>query len=315
MSSITIYSHDIATDFGAVLEKLVKSGEAQKMMEGLSQIIGALLPILPALAENGVKIAAALGPSLTVVVKALTDALIQILPSLVQMAPQFSAILITAAPLIAELVRMAPPLLEIGMQVLAASVAFLSFISEINGVVVGGIRSFIGWIVDLGKNAGSMKDTVVGGFQKVVDFITGLPGKTEKALSRLFAPLGSGFKSVINAVIRGWNSLHFDIPRVSIPGLPSFGGGTVGLGHINELAVGGIVTSPQLAMVGEGGEPEAVVPLSRAGQMGFGGGTTLVFQLSGVMAGDEAAFGRAILTAIQQGVRRGELPRTLLPTA
>lgn len=39
------------------------------------------------------------------------------------------------------------------------------------------------------------------------------------------------------------------------------------------LAKGGIVNSPQLAMIGEGGEPEAVVPLSRANDFGFGGGS------------------------------------------
>ena len=37
-------------------------------------------------------------------------------------------------------------------------------------------------------------------------------------------------------------------------------------------AAGGIVTSPTLALVGEGGEPEAIVPLSKADDMGFGGG-------------------------------------------
>tara|TARA_R100001443_G_scaffold20068_1_gene31960 strand:- start:19273 stop:21603 length:2331 start_codon:yes stop_codon:yes gene_type:complete len=37
-------------------------------------------------------------------------------------------------------------------------------------------------------------------------------------------------------------------------------------------AAGGIVRRPTLAMVGEGGEPEAIVPLSKAEQMGFGGG-------------------------------------------
>jgi SLT domain-containing protein len=38
------------------------------------------------------------------------------------------------------------------------------------------------------------------------------------------------------------------------------------------LAEGGIVTSPTLAMIGEGGGPEAVIPLSKLGSMGFGGG-------------------------------------------
>ena len=37
------------------------------------------------------------------------------------------------------------------------------------------------------------------------------------------------------------------------------------------LATGGIVTKPTTALIGEGGEPEAVVPLSKAQNMGFGG--------------------------------------------
>jgi hypothetical protein len=42
------------------------------------------------------------------------------------------------------------------------------------------------------------------------------------------------------------------------------------------LAEGGIVTRPTLAMVGEGGQPEAIIPLSRLGGMG-GGGITINF--------------------------------------
>lgn len=43
------------------------------------------------------------------------------------------------------------------------------------------------------------------------------------------------------------------------------------------FAEGGIVTRPTLAMVGEGGEPEAIIPLSRMRAMG-GGGVTVVLQ-------------------------------------
>jgi len=37
-------------------------------------------------------------------------------------------------------------------------------------------------------------------------------------------------------------------------------------------ASGGIVTRPTFLLAGEGGQPEAIVPLSKAGEMGFGGG-------------------------------------------
>lgn len=45
------------------------------------------------------------------------------------------------------------------------------------------------------------------------------------------------------------------------------------------LAEGGIVTKPTNAVIGEGGEPEMVVPLSKAGKMGFGGGGLSVGKL------------------------------------
>lgn len=43
------------------------------------------------------------------------------------------------------------------------------------------------------------------------------------------------------------------------------------------FAEGGIVTRPTLAMVGEGGEPEAIIPLSRLGGIG-GGGINIILQ-------------------------------------
>jgi len=48
----------------------------------------------------------------------------------------------------------------------------------------------------------------------------------------------------------------------------SISGGTV---HIGKYAEGGVVTKPTLALIGEAGEKEAVVPLSKAAEMGFGG--------------------------------------------
>jgi hypothetical protein len=46
-------------------------------------------------------------------------------------------------------------------------------------------------------------------------------------------------------------------------------GGVIGfIGGLFGLAEGGIVTKPTLAMVGEGGEPEAVIPLSKMNNMG-----------------------------------------------
>jgi hypothetical protein len=71
-----------------------------------------------------------------------------------------------------------------------------------------------------------------------------------------------------------------------------------------------------LTLAATGSPLVPVVTGARSSGGGAGGGGTTILQvsLSGVVAGDEAAFSRAILRAIQQGVSRGELPRTLLPS-
>jgi hypothetical protein len=60
------------------------------------------------------------------------------------------------------------------------------------------------------------------------------------------------------------------------------------------FAEGGIITKPTLAMIGEAGEKEAVVPLSKAAQMGFGGQNA-----SGMMVHTQVVVnGRAIADAV-----------------
>jgi hypothetical protein len=81
------------------------------------------------------------------------------------------------------------------------------------------------------------------------------------------------FKTAFRFIAWLWNNtvgkLSFTMP--DIPGLPGRGK-TFSMPQITMLAEGGIVTSPTLAMIGEGREPEAVIPLSKLGSMGFGGG-------------------------------------------
>lgn len=67
--------------------------------------------------------------------------------------------------------------------------------------------------------------------------------------------------SIINKAISGINGLKLDIPDW----VPVLGGKTFGLNipEIPQLAVGGIVTAPTVLEAGEGGEPEAILPLSK----------------------------------------------------
>lgn len=92
--------------------------------------------------------------------------------------------------------------------------------------------------------------------------------------------------SVINMVLSKINEMKISIPDW----VPGVGGKTLGFNipQIPMLATGGIATAPTLAMVGEGGEPEAVLPLSKLAQLlddwekkpkpgSAGGGESIVF--------------------------------------
>jgi hypothetical protein len=59
-----------------------------------------------------------------------------------------------------------------------------------------------------------------------------------------------------------------------------------------QLAEGGIVKSRPggvQATIGEGGQDEAVIPLDKAGSMGFGGGTTINVTINGGLLGDRSS--------------------------
>jgi len=91
-----------------------------------------------------------------------------------------------------------------------------------------------------------------------------------------FDNIKEGVTGMVNWVITKLNKLISSANRVSsaLSKVPGVSVGTIS--SIPQLADGGIVTRPTLAMIGEGGEPEAVIPLSKLGNMGGGGITVNV---------------------------------------
>lgn len=82
----------------------------------------------------------------------------------------------------------------------------------------------------------------------------------------------AGFKGYVNFIISGINFMIGAINKlqVTVPDwVPLFGGKTIGFAipEIPMLAQGGIATAPTLAMVGEGKEKEAILPLSKLDNM------------------------------------------------
>lgn len=98
-----------------------------------------------------------------------------------------------------------------------------------------------------------------------VTFLISIPGKVKSKLSSMWDGMKNGFRVALNWIISKWNGLRFSIPSFSILG-KNFGGGSIGVPRIPQLAEGGIVkASPggTLVNIGEGGQDEAVVPLGR----------------------------------------------------
>lgn len=150
--------------------------------------------------------------------------------------------------------------------------AVVGFVASLPGRAWDALSNLGGMIVD--QAAGAMnwlKDTIGGALDDVVSFVRGMPGRIRSAAAGMWDGISGAFKSAINMIIRGWNSIQFRIPGFSV-GPISFGGFTLGLPNIPYLAKGGIATTAGLAIVGEKGPELAflskgagIAPLSSLG--------------------------------------------------
>lgn len=125
------------------------------------------------------------------------------------------------------------------------------------------------------------------------NWIMSMPSKVNARLSSMWNGLKSGFRAAINWVIGKWNSLHFSIPSFSVLG-HTFGGGTIGVPAIPQLAHGGIVPATPggtIVNIAEGGQSEVVAPLSDLPDLAGGGERPIIVQ---VVPGGEQEFRRWI---------------------
>ena len=125
---------------------------------------------------------------------------------------------------------------------------------------------------------GIIEDVNINLVQPWNNFWDAVGGKVSAVWQGIKSAVKSGINSVINFINSGigkLNNFHVNVPK----GVPGIGGKSFGLKipTIPTLATGGIATAPTLAEIGEGGEPEAVVPLTKLSNMlngGVGGGIT-----------------------------------------
>lgn len=153
------------------------------------------------------------------------------------------------------------------------------------------------------KSVSAARENVKAIFANIIDFVQNVfAGNWSAAWDNIVAIFGNVFgmivnlaKAPINGVISAINWVLEKINSISVTipdWVPGVGGKTLGFNipTIPALAAGGIATAPTLAQIGEGGEPEAVLPLSKLAALldewtkpkptpggGTGGGETVVF--------------------------------------
>lgn len=169
---------------------------------------------------------------------------------------------------------------------LGAAFAFLTSpitiaILAITAIIAIGVLLYKNWdtIKEKASELGAyLQEKCEGMKESWNNFWDAVGGKVSAVWQGIKNAVKSGINSVINFINSGigqLNKFQVNVPK----GVPIVGGKHVGLNipKIPTLATGGIATGPTLAEIGEGGEPEAVVPLSKLSNMlngGAGGGIT-----------------------------------------
>ena len=149
------------------------------------------------------------------------------------------------------------------------------------GLVIAGIAALIAIGVLLYKNWDTIREKVLdlwAAFSKTFPEAAGL---IKKVFGTVFGVVKMQINTLISIVNTVTSSINKALSKVKIPDwVPVFGGKSfsVNIPKIPQLAEGGIATRSTIANIGEGGEPEAVLPLSKLSSMlgGASGGNISV---------------------------------------
>lgn len=166
------------------------------------------------------------------------------------------------------------------------SETFRTVVTAVWKAVWGAIKAVVDWIVNtawpavrdaFGRWLGLVRSVygwVSDWLGRIVSFVKSLPGKITSAARGLFDGIVAAAKGGINKIIDVWNRLDFSM-SIRVPDwIPGVGGQNFTIPDlfpdIPRLADGGVVRARRggiLANIAEGGEDEAVAPLSALAAM------------------------------------------------
>jgi len=156
------------------------------------------------------------------------------------------------------------------------------------------------------EGIGRLWDGLKDVFKAVLNFIGGLIEGYINSWISMFEGFVNGIIAGVNFMIRALNRLSITIPAIGDSpertigfNVPEIGKLSLGRVSIPELADGGFVDSPTLAMIGEAG-PEAVVPLSK----GRGMGATYNITVNAGLGADGQRIGEQIIREIKRYERQ-----------
>ena len=135
----------------------------------------------------------------------------------------------------------------------AITTAFESVVEFVNTNVVQPISdAFSGLVQGLSDTFRSVTEAITAPFESAFQTVRGI-------VNNILNGIGNAIRGVVQAInkmIAGANKIASKLKLPQIPPLPQ--------PNIPQFAEGGVVSGPTLAMVGEGGEPEYIVPQSKA---------------------------------------------------
>lgn len=270
-----------------VLLKLVSAiaGPLGQAIDILAQHMVEMTPVMVEMLEI-------MGPAMIEAIKALGDVLIALLPFWAELAEilQNNTWLFK---LIAGLISAVFYILAGGLYILEAVITlwgkFASFMKDeiwtefpaVMSLIAGGAFALLQALYGPIDSIGDLWDVVLDGGEKVIAFLTGIPGKIAglggafySAAASLGGQIGKGFAQIgnfaadigakiygtirngINGIVRGINAGIGQLDAI-IPG---------SLGRLPMFARGAIIDEPTVGLMGEGGRREVILPLTNPGR-------------------------------------------------
>lgn len=248
-----------------------------KIATSIGKTVKQIVPILLDVSSTTFKVATKIQQAFIPVVSYVAGKLLPIF------AKVFDFIAKDVVPAISKAIQsMVPVIMSVASKIGTAIQAIFTVVKPIIDALVGAfnfafpvIKVVVTTAIDAISGVFNGLMTALGG---VLDFISGVfTGNWTQAwqgvkdiFGGIFSGLGELLKAPINAVIGLINQAIGSINGISVDipdWVPEWAGGGKTLGftipEIPMLATGGVTTGPTLAMIGEGREDEAILPLSK----------------------------------------------------